>query len=30
MTEPECVKKYYEGCSTVVDMAEEGCNLRRR
>lgn len=21
--EPECVQKYYEGCSTVVDMAKK-------
>ena len=26
-TEPECVKKYYEGCSTVVDMAKKAATF---
>ena len=25
--EPECVKKYYEGCSTVVDMAKKAATF---
>ena len=24
--EPECVKKYYEGCETVVDMAKKAAS----
>ena len=26
-TEPECVKKYYEGCSTIVDMAKKAATF---
>ena len=25
--EPECVKKYYEGCSTIVDMAKKAATF---
>lgn len=26
-TEPECMKKYYEGCETVVDMAKKAAEM---
>ena len=25
--EPDCVKKYYEGCTTVVDMAKKAAEM---